>query len=92
MACRSSNAGYKDIKKKREKNKKKWKNLFLLTSLYLYARRQFMKKKVFSTQVKNDLLKEFKKLAIDLERPINDILEEAMQELLGKYGKNRRLQ
>ncbi|MFZ0449369.1 MAG: hypothetical protein WAL98_09005 [Desulfatiglandaceae bacterium] len=51
-----------------------------------------MKKKVFSTQVKNDLLKEFKKLAIDLERPINDILEEAMQELLGKYGKNRRLQ
>ncbi len=45
-----------------------------------------MKKKMFSTQVRNDLLKEFKKLAIDLERPINDILEEAMLDLLDKYG------
>ena len=45
-----------------------------------------MKKKMFSTQVRNDLLKEFKKLAIDLERPINDVLEEAMQDLLEKYG------
>lgn len=46
-----------------------------------------MKKKMFSTLVKNDLLKEFKKLAIDLERPINDILEEAMQDFLKKYEK-----
>ena len=45
-----------------------------------------MKKKMFSTQVRNDLLKEFKKLAIDLERPINDVLEEAMRDLLDKYG------
>ncbi|RLB41256.1 MAG: hypothetical protein DRH12_08590 [Deltaproteobacteria bacterium] len=45
-----------------------------------------MKKKMFSTQVRNDLLKEFKKLAIDLERPINDVLEEAMLDLLVKYG------
>ncbi len=58
-----------------------------MTSLFLYAIRVAMGKKVFSTQVKNDLLKEFKKLAIDLERPINDILEEAMRELLKKYGK-----
>lgn len=43
-------------------------------------------KKMFSTKVRNDLLKEFKKLAIDLERPINDILEEAMRDLLDKYG------
>jgi len=49
-----------------------------------------MRKKVFSTQVRNDLLKEFKKLAIDLERPINDVLEEAMRELLRKYGKKLR--
>ena len=41
---------------------------------------------MFSTQIRNDLLKEFKKLAIDLERPINDVLEEAMQDLLEKYG------
>ncbi|HDM09992.1 MAG: hypothetical protein JRI39_03935 [Deltaproteobacteria bacterium] len=45
-----------------------------------------MKKKMLSTQVRNDLLKEFKKLAIDLERPINDVLEEAMLDLLDKYG------
>ena len=46
-----------------------------------------MEKKMLSTLIKNDLLKEFKKLAIDLERPINDILEEAMRELLKKYKK-----
>jgi len=44
-----------------------------------------MEKKMFTTQVNNDLLKEFKKLAIDLERPINDILEESMRDLLKKY-------
>jgi len=42
---------------------------------------------MFSTLIKNDLLKEFKKLAIDLERPTNDLLEEAMKELLAKYEK-----
>jgi len=40
---------------------------------------------MFSTLINNDLLKKFKKLAIDLEKPINSILEEAMQELLKKY-------
>ena len=43
---------------------------------------------MFSTLLKNDLLKEFKKLAIDLERPINNILEEAMRDFLKKYEKN----
>jgi len=61
-----------------------------LTSLILYAIQRAMRKKVFSTQVRNELLKEFKKLAIDLERPINDVLEEAMRELLRKYGKQSR--
>ena len=46
-----------------------------------------MEKKMFSTLIKNDLLKKFKKLAIDLERPINDILEEAMRDLLKKHEK-----
>jgi predicted transcriptional regulator len=46
-----------------------------------------MEKKMFSTLLTNDLLKEFKKLAIDLERPINDILEEAMRDFLKKYEK-----
>jgi len=46
-----------------------------------------MEKKMLSTLIKNDLLKEFKKLAIDLERPINYILEEAMRDFLEKYEK-----
>ncbi|MGA2782461.1 MAG: ribbon-helix-helix protein, CopG family [Smithella sp.] len=46
-----------------------------------------MKKKMFTNQVDSDLLKNFKKLAIDLERPINDILEEAMRNLLKYYEK-----
>jgi len=47
-----------------------------------------MEKKMFSTVINNDLLKDFKKLAIDLERPINNILEEAMKDLLKKYQKS----
>ena len=44
-----------------------------------------MEKKMLSTLLRNELLKEFKKLAIDLERPVNDLLEEAMGDLLKKY-------
>jgi len=40
---------------------------------------------MFSTLIRNDLLREFKKLAIDLERPITDILEEAMWGLFEKH-------
>jgi hypothetical protein len=46
-----------------------------------------MDKKIFSTTLNNDLMKEFKKLCIDLERPVNDLLEEAMKDLLVKYEK-----
>jgi len=46
-----------------------------------------MKKKMFTNQVNADLLKNFKKLSIDLERPINDVLEEAMRNLLKNYDK-----
>jgi hypothetical protein len=41
-----------------------------------------MKKKMFTNQVDADLLKNFKKLAIDLDKPINNLLEEAMRNLL----------
>ena len=37
---------------------------------------------MFSTLLRNDRLKEFKKLAIDLERPVNDLLEEAMRDFM----------
>ena len=46
-----------------------------------------MARKPLSTKIENDLQKEVKKLAIDLERPLNDLLEEAMQDLLKKYEK-----
>jgi hypothetical protein len=46
-----------------------------------------MKKKMFTNQVDGDLLKSFKKLAIDLDRPINNVLEEAMRNLLKNYEK-----
>ena len=46
-----------------------------------------MKKKVFTNQVDAELMKNFKKLAIDLDRPINNVLEEAMRNLLKNYEK-----
>jgi len=46
---------------------------------------------MFSTLIRNNnLLKEFKKLAIDLEWHANDLPEEAMQELLTKYDKKAK--
>jgi hypothetical protein len=51
-----------------------------------------MEKKMFTTQINNELLKEFKKRAIDLERPINDLLEEAMSDFLKKTEKQIRKQ
>jgi Ribbon-helix-helix domain len=47
-----------------------------------------MARKPLSTRIENDLQKEIKKLAIDLEQPLNDLLEEAIKDLLKKYGKN----
>jgi predicted transcriptional regulator len=46
-----------------------------------------MPRKPLSTKIENDLQKEVKKLAIDLERPLNDLLEEAIQDVLKKYEK-----
>ena len=46
-----------------------------------------MARKPLSTKIENDLQKDIKKLAIDLERPLNDLLEEAIRDLIEKYGK-----
>ena len=46
-----------------------------------------MKRKPFTTTIKEDALKEVKKLAIDLDRSVNDLLEEAIEWLLKKYEK-----
>lgn len=47
-----------------------------------------MARKNMTTSIENDLQKEIKKLAIDLERPFNDLIEEALKDLLKKYEKN----
>ncbi len=47
-----------------------------------------MARKPLSTKIEKDLQKEIKKLAIDLERPLNDVLEEAIQDVLKKYKRN----
>jgi predicted transcriptional regulator len=49
-----------------------------------------MPRKPLSTKIENDLQKEVKKLAIDLERPLNDLLEEAIQDVLRKYEKKAK--
>jgi len=46
-----------------------------------------MVKKHMTTIIDNDLQKEVKKLAIDLERPFNDLIEESFRDLLKKYKK-----
>ena len=42
---------------------------------------------MFTNQINDDLLKSFKKLAIDLDKPINNLLEEAIRNLLKYYEK-----
>jgi len=49
-----------------------------------------MARKPLSTRIENEIQKEIKKLAIDLERPLNDLLEEAIQDLLKKHGKKSK--
>ena len=49
-----------------------------------------MARKNLSTRIENDLQKEIKKLAIDLEKPFNDLLEEAIKDLLNKYQKGSK--
>jgi len=45
-------------------------------------------RKPFTTSLKPDILKEVKKLAIDLDKSVNELLEEAMTDLLKKYQNN----
>ena len=44
-------------------------------------------RKPFTTSLNVAILKDVKKLAIDLDRGVNDLLEEAMTDLLKKFEK-----
>ncbi len=46
-----------------------------------------MARKNMTTSIENDLQKDIKKLAIDLERPFNGPIEEALRDLLKNYEK-----
>ena len=46
-----------------------------------------MPRKHFTTSLDENLLKDIKKLAIDLGCAVNDLLEEGIEYLLKKYGK-----
>ncbi|MBW1689537.1 MAG: ribbon-helix-helix domain-containing protein [Deltaproteobacteria bacterium] len=45
------------------------------------------KKKIFSTRVDEDRIKELKHLAVDTDKSLGTLLEEAIQDLLKKYKK-----
>ena len=45
-------------------------------------------KKIFSTRVDEDRIKELKHLAVDTGASLGKLLEEAIQDLLKKYEKN----
>ena len=49
-----------------------------------------MPRKPLSTKIEINLQKEIKKLAIDLEKPLNVLLEEAIQDFLKKYEKKSK--
>jgi predicted transcriptional regulator len=44
-------------------------------------------RKVFSTRIDQDVIKRLKHLAVDRNSSLNDLLEEAIQDLLKKYEK-----
>ena len=62
-------------------------SLFLIDFMIFFYYSLGMARKPLSTKIENDLQKEIKKLAIDQERPLNDLLEEAIRDLLKKYEK-----
>lgn len=47
-------------------------------------------RKPFTTSLNVPTLKDVKKLAIDLDKGVNDLLEEAMQDLLKKYESKQK--
>jgi len=50
----------------------------------------FMPRKHFTTSIDDKLLKEIKKLAIDLDCNANDLLEEGIKFILKKYEKKKQ--
>jgi predicted transcriptional regulator len=47
-------------------------------------------KKTFSTRIDGELLKTLKHLAVDTDRSLGELLEEAIRELVQKYAKQKK--
>ncbi len=47
-----------------------------------------MAKITYNTRMEEELIKQFKILAIEQSKRQNELLEEAMKDILKKYGKN----
>ena len=47
-------------------------------------------KKIFSTRIDVDRLKQLKHLAVDTEKSLGNLLEEAIEDILEKYKKKIR--
>lgn len=48
------------------------------------------KKKIFSTRVDEDRIKELKHLAVDTDKSLGQLLEEAIQNIVKKYAKKSK--
>ncbi len=60
--------------------------IFFLISILMYYKFYFMtKKKTFSTRIDQEILKALKHLAVDLDKSLGVLLEEAIKDLLKKY-------
>jgi len=47
-------------------------------------------KKIFSTRVDEDRIKELKHLAVDTDKSLGNLLEEAIQDIVRKYRKKAK--
>jgi predicted transcriptional regulator len=47
-------------------------------------------RKIFSTRIDEDLIKKLKHLAVDADKSLGNLLEEAIRELVKKYEKKSK--
>ena len=62
-----------------------------MNNLNIYYKLSCMgQKKTFSTRIDDELLKTLKHLAVDTDRALGELLEEAIRELVRKYAKPKK--
>lgn len=74
-------------------NISRYRQAFLLISTYKYGIRNSMKpeRKTYNTTLQIDLIKKLKILSAETDKRQNDLLEEAIQDLLKKYEKRMNI-